>query len=163
LKIPEALLNDHLIAKGFEKPTIQFGNYYLKWHSKSYGIQHKKIAELKVFIKDAIPFFDAGYKLLGSLERFDFKYKAKRPFNKELAPRIHLSQGNKDHTITYELYMKTDGSTYIDRLETIAITSSDNLERENTLANYRHVKSAIHFKWNLGELLFARQGIATKK
>ena len=48
--------------------------------------------------------------------------------------------------------MDRDGSTFIDRLERIEIRKENELTKDN-----RIIKSVLHLKWNIGELLFARQ------
>jgi hypothetical protein len=58
-----------LIAKRYHKPRIEVGNYYLKCNEeKTYGIQQNEISEVKGFLKNAIPFFDASYEVLKNLE-----------------------------------------------------------------------------------------------
>jgi len=141
----------------YEKPRIEIGNYYLKWDDKSSGISQKEISELKGFLKDTIPHFDVIYDLINSLETS--RGKDKRRAHKELSPHIHLSQSNKDRVVRYELYMGSDGSTFIDRTERFEIINKD----ESRYAQRPYVKSELFLKWSLGELLFNRQGIVRFK
>jgi len=141
----------------YEKPRIEIGNYYLKWDDKSSGISQKEISELKGFLKGTIPHFDVIYDLINSLETS--RGKDKRRAHKELSPHIHLSQSNKDRVVRYELYMGSDGSTFIDRTERFEIINKD----ESRYAQRPYVKSELFLKWSLGELLFNRQGIVRFK
>ena len=142
----------------YEKPRIEIGNYYLKWDDKSSGISQKEVSELKGFLKDTIPHFDVIYELINSLETS--RGKDKRRMHKELSPpHIHLSQSNKDRVVRYELYMGSDGSTFIDRTERFEIINKD----ESRYAQRPYVKSELFLKWSLGELLFNRQGIVRFK
>jgi hypothetical protein len=68
LKITEDIVAQYIISNGYEKPRIEIGNYYLEWNDKSYGIYQKEISDLKGFLKNVIPYFDAIYQLLHSLE-----------------------------------------------------------------------------------------------
>jgi len=139
----------------YEKPRIEIGNYYLKWDDKSSGISQKEISELKGFLKDTIPHFDVIYDLINSLETS--RGKDKRRAHKELSPHIHLSQSNKDRVVRYELYMGSDGSTFIDRTERFEIINKD----ESGYAQRSF--SELFLKWSLGELLFNRQGVVRFK
>ena len=141
---------------------IEIGNYYLKWDDASYGVQLKEVPEIKEFIKNAIPIFDLSYELLNSIERSEHKHKEKHRFRKLLSPQIHLSQKNKNHIIGYELYMKFDGSTFIYRVEEIETIKINNLISK-VHPKKDHTKSTVFIKWKLGELLFNRQGIRTKR
>ena len=101
MDISEAILKEHLIPKDYDKPRIEIGNYFLKWHddNKSYGIHPKEIAELKVFLTKAIAFFDTSYELLNNLEKP--KHKGKYLLHTGLSPHIHLSYRNKDRIVSY--------------------------------------------------------------
>jgi hypothetical protein len=161
LIIPETIVREHIVPKDFEKPKIEIGNYYLKWDDKSYGIHQKEISELKGFIKDAVSFFDTYYELLNRLERPNYKHKEKMPLHKKLSPYLYLSHRSKNHIISYELYMKRDGATFIDRVEVIEmVNDGDNEGLPNKgHTQGQHIKSVpSYLKWNLGELLFNRQG-----
>jgi hypothetical protein len=155
LDITQATLEQYIMPHDYEKPRIEIGNYYLKWDDKSSGISQKEISELKGFLKDTIPHFDVIYELINSLETS--RGKDKRRAHKELSPHIHLSQSNKDRIVRYELYMGSDGSTFIDRTERFEIINKD----ESGYAPY--VKSELFLKWSLGELLFNRQGVVRFK
>jgi hypothetical protein len=155
LDITQATLEQYIMPHDYEKPRIEIGNYYLKWDDKSSGISQKEISELKGFLKDTIPHFDVIYELLNSLETSIGKDK--RRAHKELSPHIHLSQSNKDRIVRYDLYMGSDGSTFIDRTERFEIINKD----ESGYAPY--VKSELFLKWSLGELLFNRQGVVRFK
>jgi hypothetical protein len=158
LDIPESILKEHLIPKDYEKPKIEIGNYFLKWDddNKSYGIHPKETPELKRFLKNAIAFFDTSYELLSKLEKA--KYKDKYPLHTGLSPKILLSYRNKDHVVSYELCMGSDGSTFIDRVEGIEISNNNNIIANKGKLPKRHdVKPTLYLKWSLGELLFNRQ------
>jgi len=157
LDITQATLEQYIMPHDYEKPRIEIGNYYLKWDDKSSGISQKEISELKGFLKDTIPHFDVIYDLINSLETS--RGKDKRRAHKELSPHIHLSQSNKDRVVRYELYMGSDGSTFIDRTERFEIINKD----ESRYAQRPYVKSELFLKWSLGELLFNRQGIVRFK
>ena len=162
--IPETIAKEYLIPKEFMKPTIEIGNYSLKWDDASYGVQLKEVPEIKEFIKNAIPIFDSSYELLNSLERSRYKHKEKHRFHKPLSPQIHLAQRNKNHIIGYELYMKFDGSTFLYRVERIETIKIDNNSLINEVRPERyHTKSTVFIKWKLGELLFNRHDIRTKR
>jgi hypothetical protein len=164
LYIPEAIAKEYLTPKEFIKPTIEIGNYYLKWDDASYGVQIKEVSEIKEFIRRSIPIFDASYELLNSLERYKHKQKEKYRFSKSLSPQIHLAQRNKNHTIGYELYMKFDGSTFIYRIERIETIKIGNDNPMNEVCPVEdHIKSTVFIKWMLGELLFNRQDTRTKR
>jgi hypothetical protein len=158
LDISETILKEHIIPKDYEKPRIEIGNYYLKWDDdKSYGIHPKEIAEFKRFLKKAIILFDTSYELLIKLEKP--KYKDKYPLHTGLSPVILLSYRNKDHVVSYELYMGSDGSTFIDRAERIEVSNNNNkiIEKKGKLPHQHDVKPTLYLKWTLGELLFNRQ------
>jgi len=157
LDITQATLEQYIMPHDYEKPRIEIGNYYLKWDDKSSGISQKEISELKGFLKDTIPHFDVIYDLINSLETS--RGKDKRRAHKELSPHIHLSQSNKDRIVRYELYMGSDGSTFIDRTERFEIINKD----ESGYAQRPYVKSELFLKWSLGELLFNRQGVVRFK
>lgn len=162
------------MTKQYQKPRIEVGNYYLKWNEeKTCGIQQNEIWELKGFLKDAIPFLKTSYEILNSLQKSNFKSE-KYHRHKELFPCLCLLHRNKDHIVSYELHMATDGSTFLDRLEKIKtiynnVRNDDNelltSEEEEAAANgSKYIKkSIIHLKWNLGELLFNRLGTDTQK
>jgi hypothetical protein len=159
LDIPESILKKHLIPKDYEKPRIEIGNYFLKWDDdkKSYGIHRREIAELKGFLKKAIAFLDTSYELLNKLEKP--KYKDKYPLHTGLSPLILLSYRNKDHIVSYELYMGSDGSTFIDRVERLEVSNNNNdiLADKGKLPQLHDIKPRLYLKWSLGELLFNRQ------
>ena len=150
MDISEAILKEYLIPKDYDKPRIEIGNYFLKWDddNKSYGIHPREIPELKGFLKKAIAFLDTSYELLSKLEKS--KYKDKYPLHTGLSPLILLSYKNKDHRVSYELYMRSDGSTFIDRVEGIEISNNNN----NILANKGKLRQNFcnMFQENLQEL-----------
>jgi hypothetical protein len=77
-----------------------------------------------------------------------------------LSPKILLSYRNKDHRVSYELYMGSDGSTFIDRVERIEISNNNSnyiLAHKGKLPQLHDVKPRLYLKWSLGELLFNRQ------
>jgi hypothetical protein len=169
MDILESTIKERLIAKRYHKPRIEVGNYYLKWNGEeSYGIQENEISEVKGFLKNAIPFFDVSYGVMNNLEKSDYKNKYHR--YEELFPCLCLLHRNKDHTVSYELHMTTDGSTFIDRIEKIKaidtnIDNDDNnllKSKYNTRRSQCVKRSIINLKWNLGELLFNRQGDDTR-
>jgi hypothetical protein len=147
LEIPEPVAKEHLIPMNYEKPKIEIGNYYLEWNDDSYGIYQKEISELKTFLKNAISYFGIIFEVLSDLQRS--KHVGKRQLQKEFNPFILILHHNKDRTISYDLYMASDGTTLIDRLERIVIQDGTNI-------NSHFTKSPFHLKWNLGELLFNR-------
>jgi len=157
LEITQATLEQYIMPHHYEKPRIEIGNYYLKWDDKSSGISKKEISELKGFLKDTIPHFDVIYELINSLGTS--RGKDKRRAHKELSLHICLSHSNKDRIVRYELYMGSDGSTFIDRTERFEIINKD----ESGYAQTPYVKSELFLKWSLGELLFNRQGVVRLK
>ena len=162
LYIPETIVREHIIPKDFEKPKIEIGNYYLKWGDKSYGIHQKEISDLKGFIKDAVSFFDTYYELLNRFERPNHKHKEKRPLLKKLSPYLYLYHRGENHIISYELYMKPDGATFIDRVEDIEMVNEGYNDGQSNKghAQGQYIKSVpTYLRWNLGELLFDRQGV----
>jgi len=158
LKITEDIVGQYITSNGYVKPRIEIGNYYLEWNDKSYGIYQKEMSELKGFLKNIIPYFDAIYQMLHSLERP--RGKKKYGLDKRLFPDIHLSHNNQGRLIRYRLYMKSDGSTFIVRTEKLEVV--DEREESSTEVNVRprnHVDSGLSIEWKLGQLLFNRQGI----
>ena len=145
------------MADEYDKPTIQVGNYYLKWNEKSYGITHKERTELKEFLSMTIPYFDEIYQLLNSLERP--RGKEKYRLSKKLIPIIHIPYLHKANLVEYDLSMKSDGSTFIDRIEKIEILKEAN-ESIKKLSHSKYIGHDLFLKWNLGELLFNRQRIS---
>ena len=69
MKITEDIVGQYIISNEYVKPRIEIGHYYLEWNDKSYGIYQKEMSELKGFLKNIIPYFDAIYQMLHSLER----------------------------------------------------------------------------------------------
>jgi hypothetical protein len=60
--------------------------------------------------------------------------------------------------------MKFDGSTFIYRVERIETIKIDNNNPINEVRPEKdHTKSTVFIKWKLGELLFNRQDIRTKR
>jgi hypothetical protein len=157
LEIPESVVKEYLIPKNYEKPKIEIGNYYLEWNADSYGIYQKEISELKGFLKNGISHFGIIFELLTDLHKP--KNVGKRQLHKEFNPFILIVHHNKDHIISYDLYMASDGTTFIDRLERIEIRRNEELVKDGTSINRHYTKSRIHLEWNLGELLFNRQRI----
>jgi hypothetical protein len=157
LDIPESLLKDHIIPKDYYKPKIEIQNYYLKWNDESYGIPQKEIPELKRFVTNAIPFFDIAYEVLNNLEKP--RYRDKYRFDKGLSPRIcTLYTIKHSHIVGYELHMRSDGSTFIERIEGVEATTP---KTNDIIVNPQrhHFKPIFYLKWTLGELLFNRQNV----
>ena len=158
MKLTQEIVSQYIVANGYEKPKIEIGNYYLKWNEKCYGIYPKEIVELKEFVTNLIPYFEVIYKLINSLER----PRSKERFfqNKKLSPDIHFSHRNKEHLVSYDLHMMSDGATFIDRTEKIEIITKDS----STFSTRVNVpkgnvdKLELFLKSKLGQLLFNRQG-----
>ena len=161
--ITRDLMERYIIPRGYEKPRIEIGNYYLKWNDKSYGISQKEISDLKGFLRNVLQYFDIIYELLNNLELS--REKEKRHLQKELSPRIHFSHSNKDRMLSYDLYMASDGSTFIDRTERFETTNKDESEisKSTNVQQMRYNNSEFYLKWNLGELLFNRQDVVRIK
>ena len=162
MKIREDIVAQYIISNGYVKPRLEIGNYYLEWNDKSYGIYQKEISELKGFLKNVIPYFDAIYQLLHSLERP--KRKEKYGLDKQLFPDIHISHYNQGRIISYHLYMKSDGSTFIHRTEKLELVNEG--EESSKKVNVRprnRIDSGLSLDWKLGQLLFNRQGIIDVK
>lgn len=155
MEIPESIVKEYLIPENYEKPKIEIGNYYLKWNADSYGIYQKEISELKGFLKNGISHFGIIFELLNDLHKS--KHVEKRQLHKEFNQFILIIHHNKDHAISYNLYMSSDGTTFIDRLESIKIQRNEELLKDGTSINRHNTKSLFHLEWNLGELLFYRQ------
>ena len=71
-----------------------------------------------------------------------------------------FSYRNKDHRVSYELYIGLDGSTFIDRVERIEISNNNNNNDyilAHKLSQLHDIKPRLYLKWSLGELLFNRQ------
>jgi hypothetical protein len=158
LKFTQEIVSQYILANGYEKPKIEIGNYYLKWNEKCYGIYPKEIVELKEFVTNLIPYFEVIYKLINSLER----PRSKERFfqNKKLSPDIHFSHRNKEHLVSYDLHMMSDGATFIDRTEKIEIITKDysTFSTGVTVAKGNFDKLELFLKSKLGQLLFNRQG-----
>ena len=155
LDIPEHIVREYLTPKNYEKPKIEIGNYYLNWNHESYGIHQKEVSELKLFLKNAITYFEIIFEVLNQLQKS--RDLQKRRLAREFNCLVRILHQNKGHVISYDLYMAPDGSTFIDRLERIEIHKENELTKDNRIINRRYSKSVLHLKWNIGELLFARQ------
>jgi hypothetical protein len=158
LKFTQEIVSQYILANGYEKPKIEIGNYYLKWNEKCYGIYPKEIVELKEFVTYLIPYFEVIYKFIHSLER----PRSKERFfqNKKLSPDIHFSHRNKEHLVSYDLHMMSDGATFIDRTEKIEIITQDysTFSTGVNVAKGNFDKLELFLKSKLGQLLFNRQG-----
>jgi hypothetical protein len=158
LKITEDIVGQYITSNGYVKPRIEIGNYYLEWDDKSYGIYQKEMSELKGFLKSVIPYFDAIYQMLHSLERP--RGKKKYGLDKQLFPDIHVSHNNQGHLIRYDLYMISDGSTFIDRTEKLEVVNEGGeSSKKVNVRPKNHVDSGLSLEWKLGQLLFNKQGI----
>jgi len=157
LKFTQEIVSQYILANGFEKPQIEIGNYYLKWNEKCYGIYPKEIVELKEFVTNLIPYFEVIYKLINSLERP--RSKERFFLNKKLSPDIHFSHRNKEHLVSYDLHMMSDGATFIDRTEKIEIITKDysTFSTGVNVAKGNFDKLELFLKSKLGQLLFNRQ------
>jgi hypothetical protein len=165
MNILESTIKQNLVDNYYSKSPIKVGNYYLKWNEeKISGIQHNEIPEIRKFLNNAIPFFDACYWVLHNLETLKCKNKYRK--DKQLFPGVCLSHKNKHHEISYELHMTSGGTTILDRIEKINFISKniDNIS-SNTMGSEAVAKrehsikgTTIHLKWNLGEILFNRHG-----
>jgi hypothetical protein len=158
LRISEDIIAHHIISNVYEKPKIEVGNYYFKWNEKSYGISHREINELKGFIIKVIPYFETIYELINSLERPKGKEKAYP--NKDIFPDIHISHKNKKYLIIYDLYMLSDGTTFIERTEKLEIISNDynKISTSHNVLKDSYKDLDLYLKSKLGQLLFNRQG-----
>lgn len=158
MKFTQEIVSQYVIANGYEKPKIEIGNYYLKWNEKCYGIYPKEIVELKEFVTKVIPYFEVIYKLINSLERP--RNKERFFLNKKLSPDIHFAHRNKEHLVSYDLHMMSDGATFIDRTEKIEIITKDysTFSSGVNVAKGNFDKLEIFLKSKLGQLLFNRQG-----
>ena len=158
MKFTQEIVSQYILANGYEKPKIEIGNYYLKWNEKCYGIYPKEIVELKEFVTNLIPYFEVIYKLINSLERP--RSKERFFLNKKLSPDIHFSHRNKEHLVSYDLHMMSDGATFIDRTEKIEIITKDysTFSTGVNVAKGNFDKLEIFLKSKLGQLLFNRQG-----
>jgi hypothetical protein len=157
LKFTQEIVSQYILANGYEKPKIEIGNYYLKWNEKCYGIYPKEIVELKEFVTNLIPYFEVIYKLINSLERP--RSKERFFLNKKLSPDIHFSHRNKEHLVSYDLHMMSDGATFIDRTEKIEIITKDysTFSTGVNVAKGNFDKLELFLKSKLGQLLFNRQ------
>ena len=158
MRISEDIIAQYIISNVYEKPKIEVGNYYLKWNEKSYGISQKEIIELKGFLIKVIPYFDIIYQLINNLERPKGKDKASP--NKDIFPDIHISHKNKKHLVIYDLYMLSDGATFIDRTEKLEIISKDynKISTSHNVPKDSYHDLELYLKSKLGQLLFNRQG-----
>lgn len=158
MKFTQEIISQYILANGYEKPKIEIGNYYLKWNEKCYGIYPKEIVELKEFVTNLIPYFEVIYKLINSLERP--RSKERFFLNKRLSPDIHFSHRNKEHLVSYDLHMMSDGATFIDRTEKIEIITKDysTFSTRVNVAKGNFDKLELFLKSKLGQLLFNRQG-----
>ena len=158
MRISEDIIAQYIISNVYEKPKIEVGNYYLKWNEKSYGIKGREINELKGFLIKVIPYFDIIYQLINSLERP--KGKEKVSLNKDIFPDIHISHRNKKHLVIYDLYMLSDGATFIDRTEKLEIISKDynKISTSHNVPKDSYNDLELFLKSKLGQLLFNRQG-----
>lgn len=157
MKFTQEIVSQYILANGYEKPKIEIGNYYLKWNEKCYGIYPKEIVELKEFVTNLIPYFEVIYKLINSLERP--RSKERFFLNKKLSPDIHFSHRNKEHLVSYDLHMMSDGATFIDRTEKIEIITKDysTFSTGVNVAKGNFDKLELFLKSKLGQLLFNRQ------
>ena len=158
MKFTEEIVSQYIKANEYEKPKLEIGSYYLKWDQKCYGIHHKEIFELKGFLTNVIPYFDVTYQLINSLERP--RNKERFVISKRLSPDIHFSHRNKERSVSYDLYMKSDGATFIDRTEKIEIINQDysKFSTQFNVSKANFGKPELFLKSKLGQLLFNRQG-----
>ena len=157
MKITKDVIAQFIMSGEYDKQRIQVGNYYLLWNEKSYGITHEERTELKKFLIMTIPYLDEIYRLLNNLEKP--RAKEKYRLGKKLIPTIHIPYLRKDSLVKYDLSMKADGSTFINRIEKIETTK----EHNESIQKYYFSKSFdrdLFLEWNLGELLFNRQRIS---
>ena len=163
MKINEDIIAQYIISNGYEKPKIEVGNYYLKWNEKSYGISRKEIFELKGFLTKVLPYFDVIYQLINSLERP--RSKEKFSINNKLSPDIHFSHRNQNHLVSYDLYMFSNGATFLERTEKIEIINKAYSKFATRLNVPKDNYSDLEFflKSKLGQLLFNRQYIVRGK
>ena len=158
MKITEDIVDQYIRSNEYVKPRIEIGHYYLEWNDKSYGIYQKEMSELKGFLKSVIPYFDAIYQMLHSLERP--RGKKKYGLDKQLFPDIHVSHNNQGHLIRYDLYMISDGSTFINRTEKLEVVNEGGEpSKKVNVRPKNHVDSGLSLEWKLGQLLFNKQGI----
>ncbi len=158
MRISEDIIAQYIISNVYEKPKIEVGNYYLKWNEKSYGISQREINELKGFLIKVIPYFDIIYQLINSLERP--KGKEKTSSNKDIFPDIHISHRNKKYRVIYDLYMLSDGATFIERTEKLEIISKyyNKISKSHNVPKDNYNDLELYLKSKLGQLLFNRQG-----
>ena len=158
MKFTQEIVSQYILDNEYEKPKIEIGNYYLKWNEKCYGIYPQEIFELKGFVTKVIPYFDVIYQLINSLERP--RSKERFVMNKGLSPDIHFSHRNKEGLVSYDLYMKSDGSTLLDRTEKIQIIKqySNKFSATSNVSITNFGKPELFLKSKLGQLLFNRQG-----
>ncbi len=163
MKITEDIIAQYIISNGYEQPKIEVGNYYLKWNEKSYGISRKEIFELKGFLAKVIPYFDVIYQLINSIERP--RSKEKFSLNNKLSPDIHFSHRNQNHLVNYDLYMLSDGATFINRTEKIEIINNaySNLGTRRNVPKGNYTDLELFLESKLGQLLFNRQYIVRGK
>jgi hypothetical protein len=69
LDIPEHIVREYLTPKNYEKPKMEIGNYYLNWNHDSYGIHQKEVSGLKLFLKNAITYFEIIFEALNDLQK----------------------------------------------------------------------------------------------
>ena len=159
MKFTQEIVSQYILDNGYEKPKIEIGNYYLKWNEKCYGIYPQEIFELKGFVKKLIQYFDVIYQLINSLERP--RSKERFFLEKKLSPDIHFSHRNKERLVSYDLYMMSDGATFIDRTEKIEIINNKDYSKFSTRINVHKCNFGnleLFLKSKLGQLLFNRQG-----
>lgn len=98
LDIPEHIVREYLTPKNYEKPKIEIGNYYLNWNHDSYGMQQKEVTELKLFLKNAITYFEIIFAVLNDLQKS--RDLQKRRLSREFNPLVRILHNNKDHIVS---------------------------------------------------------------
>jgi hypothetical protein len=101
--------------------------------------------------------------LINRLERPKGKEKAAR--NKDIFPDIHISHRNKKCLVIYDLYMLSDGATFIERTEKLEIIPKDynKISTSHNVPKDSYNDLELYLKSKLGQLLFNRQGRSRDK
>ncbi len=111
---------EKLSGQSLVDPRIEVSGYLVTWFGgkkEKKGIPKKEIGELRLFLRDAIPYLQivlrAAQHMQSEVDRNKGRYAAMEAFT----PIIRLSHSSGDHI--YHLVLTWDGEVFIDREEYI--------------------------------------------
>lgn len=135
---------DMIKPQGYAKPEVEVDGYALKWNDVSYGMPEREVAELKTFIRDAIPALVSIHRHAELLTREGERRTNLRRFQLEGSLATGIVASHSRSGARYEIYMAWDGMVFMDRTECINGNYDD--------GSGAYYDSQLEIRWNLGEL-----------